>query len=883
MAGKKRGDARRRQPKRKSANQGEPKAQILDSAIRKMLKGGPEQERVAGPLVALLLEKGYSLEHIRFGKKEWRVPKSPAEAAKREKGHRYEGFPVDIAIFDPGPDRRSAPRIIIETKRPEEEAGVEQLKTYLGLEPEAKLGVWTNSSDPDGLAVFVYEGGRTVRKKPLRDIPPPGAPIKPEEEPLRYRDLVSPEPDTLRKLFEYLMNRIASEDSFVSRPEERLNELCNLILLKLESDRKARALGKDAEVEWRVYDSPEATARMIRERFREFTRIYDDVFPEEEDRVLRSSDRTIHTVVEALQGYRLIGAKSEAVSQAFQVLRTKALLSADGQFFTPQEVIEAGVALVGVGWDDLIVDPASGTGGFLMEAFLSLKKQVTEPEDAVRWAQAHLYGVDKDRIAVKLAKAVMQIGGDGSANIYRGDSIRPHIWPKLFPLLEEKIKRGRFSLVLTNPPFGKDLKVTAEDLEKSRFTIHSVGGKERGAVPIGLAFLELARRLLKPGGKVGIVLPETYFFSRSHRWVMEWLRTPLVEEGASGVQVTTYFKPVAVANIPMEAFQKYARAKTNFYVFEKTEQKPDYKKENVLFLNPRTCGITPDGRHTEDNELRDHVEAVREGELPEGARRVALEDVYASGVLVPRFYDPRYEKPLDRLLKKNGLAGVSLGELLKRGFLEHRFGHGSPGRLDRSGSVPYIKVSDLRAGRVNVNPTNLVPRDIAENFWKGKKSGLEAWDLLTPIRASSNIGEFAVLLPGEEDRVLTKEILVLRATEEGMKHGYTPSYLFWALSLGQVREGWRRVTLMQTNREDLGELWKKVRIPAPKSPKWAEKVSAPIKEYFEALAKAKKVLEKLSEQEKEGFSFVSFLGLPGRNRKGATGEVGPKTDGEPEK
>ena len=607
---KKRANSKDSEEREKPSSQRGRKEKGLDPAIRRLLKKGPEQLQVVGPLVSFLLEKGYSLEHIRFGKREWRVPKSPAEAAKREKGHKFEGFPVDIAVFDPHFEQRNTPRIIIETKRPEEESGVEQLKRYLGLEPEVELGVWTNSPDPDSLATFVYQGGKIVRQKPLRDIPPPGAPIKPEEEPLRYRDLVVPEPATLRKVFEYLMDRIASEDAYVSRPEERLNELCNLILLKLESDRKARALGEEAEVEWRAYDSPQATANAIRERFHEFTRLYEDVFPEEEDRILRSTDRTIHTVVEALQGYRLIEAKSEAVSQAFQVLRTKALRSADGQFFTPQEVIEAGVALVGVKWDDLIVDPASGTGGFLMEAFLSLKRAVKNPEDAVRWAQSHLYGVDKDRIAVKLAKAVMQIGGDGSANIYRGDSIRPHLWPKLFPHLEERIKWGRFSLVLTNPPFGKDLKVSAEDLEKSNFTIHRVGGRRRESVPIGLAFLELARRLLRPGGKVGIVLPETYFFSPSYKWVMEWLRTPLVEQGAGGSHIETYFKPVAVANIPMEAFQKYARAKTNFYVFEKTEQEPDYEKNTVLFLNPKTCGITPDGKHTDDNELQDHVCAV---------------------------------------------------------------------------------------------------------------------------------------------------------------------------------------------------------------------------------------------------------------------------------
>lgn len=67
--------------------------------------------------------------------------------------------------------------------------------------------------------------------------------------------------------------------------------------------------------------------------------------------------------------------------------------------------------------------------------------------------------------------------------------------------------------------------------------------------------MELAYRLLKPGGRLGIILPESYFFSNSYSWLFEWLKTR--------------FRPLVVVNVPMEAFQEYARAKTNFYVFEK--------------------------------------------------------------------------------------------------------------------------------------------------------------------------------------------------------------------------------------------------------------------------------------------------------------------------
>ena len=76
----------------------------LDPKISAALKGAPtthpEQHQVVGPLVQRLVDLGWSLEQMIFGKKEYLAPKSPSEASKREKGRSYAGFPVDIAVFD---------------------------------------------------------------------------------------------------------------------------------------------------------------------------------------------------------------------------------------------------------------------------------------------------------------------------------------------------------------------------------------------------------------------------------------------------------------------------------------------------------------------------------------------------------------------------------------------------------------------------------------------------------------------------------------------------------------------------------------------------------------------------------------------------------------
>lgn len=271
----------------------------------------------------------------------------------------------------------------------------------------------------------------------------------------------------------------------------------------------------------------------------------------------------------------------------------------------------------------------------------------------------------------------------------------------------------------------------------------------------------------------------------------------------------------------------------------------------VVFLNPRTCGIYKNGgpryktdpvtgRRTDeiDNEMAEHVDLFLQGKPVPGLVCVPVDQVFERGIIVPRYYDDRWERPFKELCKVHGWEEVTLGELEDNGIIFVRGGHGSPSNDQRQGHIPYIKVSDIRALRVNVNPTNLVSRAVAERFWRGKVSGLKPWDLITPNRASSNIGEFAILMPGEDQIVLTKEVFVIRVLDES-EPGWSPFYLLWAFCLRAVRDQWKRVTLMQTNREDVGKRYREIRLPAPPSKEHAERLCRPFREYFETLAAAK--------------------------------------------
>ena len=362
--------------------------------------------------------------------------------------------------------------------------------------------------------------------------------------------------------------------------------------------------------------------------------------------------------------------------------------------------------------------------------------------------------------------------------------------------------------------------------------------------------------LLRVGGKMCIVLPETYFFSPSYQYVRDWAKERL--------------KPICVANVPMDAFQGFCRAKTNLYVFEKI--KPDGAgdidaNDSVCFLNPQTCGIYKNGSirykanaqgqrtKEEDNELMDMALSYNLGDRPIS---VKLSDVYTRNVIVPRYYDMRYNHGFEHLKSKLKVNGVTIGELLNSEVISIKGGHGSPSNDLRNGTIPYVKVSDIRNLRINVNPTNLIPIELARKFWKTPdgKSNLQSWDLISPNRASSNIGEFSIIIPGEEQVVLTKEVYVLRVNENNV--GYDPFYMLWALSLKAVRDQWQRVTLMQTNREDVGNRFREICIPVPPNVEWANNVSKPFREYFQTLACAKQFfIEKTDSDEFDYIASVS--------------------------
>jgi len=264
---------------------------------------------------------------------------------------------------------------------------------------------------------------------------------------------------------------------------------------------------------------------------------------------------------------------------AFEYLISANAKGAKGQYFTPRHVIDCCVRIANPSSNDVVIDPACGSGGFLIHTLNHVRSH--EPRlDVTRYCQENLWGCDFDRRAVQVAKALMLITGDGQSNIFRLNSLLTpeanslllgeETTDELPRLTIEDVLRTRsrqfkgFDVVLTNPPFAGEIR------EPQILENYQLSRKGRRAER-DVLFLERCVRLLRPGGKLGIVLPHNKLGAASCDYLRQWL--------LRNVRV------VAVLGLGRNTFLPHTHQKTSV-VFGVKREKPvrSVDAERILFL-----------------------------------------------------------------------------------------------------------------------------------------------------------------------------------------------------------------------------------------------------------------------------------------------------------
>lgn len=802
---------------------------IVDYISGQIVPAGDEEINATQPLLQYLVEKlGWPLDCIRT-RPQWMIPRTPSEATKRELRQSFKGFPCDIVLFASATKGVADVRIICECKKPDLVAGVDQLKILLNLEPSARIGIWYNGSDH----AIVYRDGRggyEVDRHSAMPRPNESLDYARPHRVVTYNDL-EPAP-SLKVLFEDIRDFVAAQDSRVNRDEFILIDLANILMCKL-LDERDHQYDPTTPMQFQVQEPEANTAAHIRRLFIQIRDTNPALFPDTTEE-LRLADESIFYIVRKMQSFRLLGHARQSVGDAFQVLRGRAVKGDEGQYFTPGPVVRAAVRIINPTTSERAIDPACGTGGFvttiLDHVYSGLEQSLGVTESLgykQRWAGERLYAIDKDAVSVRFAKSYLALLNNGS-HVYQADSLRFFAWGERRDDLKHQVRDGTFNVVLTNPPFGQQLKVSMADTREAGYSFGLRWVKaEDGYEPrpgdyqeqqLGVIFLERCLQLLAENGRLGIVLPETWLFSKEFVWLVDYL--------------TRTFTVTHVINLPMVTFEEFCRAKTCLLFLKKAAPLPDHK---IIFSMPRTIGFDKKGHilyqdadhaitTTVDDELTSATEVIIRGQAnsPEEDRYyipVSQSIARTRGVLAPTYY---WRKPhlaaLDGFCREHNCTTVTLGDLVDQGQISIRSGHGSPpSRYYGRGTVPYIKVSDIKNWRIIENPSFYVPEEVAQQKWGSAGPNIEPYELVTPSRTSQNIGMWSIVMPWQTRMVFTKEFLRLRVLPNDRSgsalEGLDYAYLLYVMSLKVVRDQYQFLVLMQTNREDLGARWREVLIP----------------------------------------------------------------------
>lgn len=240
--------------------------------------------------------------------------------------------------------------------------------------------------------------------------------------------------NNLKAVFRSMRSYLAANAVGMTRDQPLARQMMNLVFCKIYDE---RFTGRDAAVSFRAdADEPAvAVADRVKGLFQKVVDQYDDVFALGDQ--IELDDRSIAHVVSELQQFCLIECDRDVVGDAFETFIGPSLKGGYGQFFTPQNVTRLARALVRPQYTDVILDPACGSGGFLVEALRGLWERVDEEADKQGWtttrraeakrdvAVRQVLGIDKDEFLSKVAKAYMALLGDSPGAVHCENSLAP--------------------------------------------------------------------------------------------------------------------------------------------------------------------------------------------------------------------------------------------------------------------------------------------------------------------------------------------------------------------------------------------------------------------------------------------------------------------------
>ncbi|KAA6340779.1 putative type I restriction enzymeP M protein [termite gut metagenome] len=417
-------------------------------------------------------------------------------------------------------------QLIIDTKASKvsiSEKEILQSSSYAKLisTPPAVYAVTTNGLDC--VAINIYSGKRSseipTKEQLVRDV---NKTRKRELSEIEIREIKSIlltlyNPEELFKIISKCKTII--EKKALIRSDQSFKEMTKILLVKMNEEKRSKNGDSNrfiSELITRWAKSEDVTElEIFKNLFQDAKNSYPTIYSLSEEQLKITDNESIVEIIKLLETWSFLGTGDDIKGIVYEIFLKSTLRGELDQYFTPREIVNYMVKYSDPQIGDKILDPACGSGGFLIQSFRHVNQQIinspsSEIESEKRFkclVDKCLWGNEADEDLHVLAKINLIMHGDGYNNIYQGDTLR-----------SKKLPDDYFDFVLTNPPFT------------IRYNFPNVlsnyeMGINKESEELDILFTEKCIKSLNSSrtGELYIVLPEGLLNLKSYIGFREWL------------------------------------------------------------------------------------------------------------------------------------------------------------------------------------------------------------------------------------------------------------------------------------------------------------------------------------------------------------------------
>jgi type I restriction enzyme M protein len=494
----------------------------------------------------------------------------------------------------------------------------------------------------------------------------------------------------LNSIFERCHNYIYANEGLLK--EKVFNEVLKLIFMKMVDEKDNMPNRKFYVTEEELKKLKEGKDDFFAERILTFWEkiksAYPDIFPDSHEKINLKA-LTLAYIINLLQKYNFSETSADIKGAAFQSFVYAHMRGSRGEFFTPTPIIELAVSILDPKPNEKIIDPACGSGGFLIETMKWIKNKPQSEKG--QYSGANLCGIDIVPDLVRVTKMRLMLYGDGHEGVFTANSLLP--FDQLISLAERSNvprqlmpNQESFDVLITNPPFGIKGKIADKKILETFDLGHKWikrGGKwfETSQLAEGVApevlFIERCLQLLRDGGRMAIVLPDGIFENLSQGYIREFVKTKA--------------RIVAVIKLPPETFVPHGTGINASLLFLQKLHTENLERQvsadyEVFFGDVQKIGYegTKNGKAIYKRNEKGEIIRDAEGKpiIDEDVTEIVRAyDVYKAGKPMNetgkfflrkyseiedrwdvKFYKPEYKRLKERLLEA---GGIPLGDVVE--------------------------------------------------------------------------------------------------------------------------------------------------------------------------------------------------------------------------